>query len=172
MFNVRNLFFIFIALVALVLVACGGGGGPRMTVEEYAAACEEVSNKFDDVGGMEEDLSSGFDAFEDIITEIKRWNPPEELQEFHEVRIRALETSAKLLEDSGILELMREFEKAAEEEDGDRMLELMGEMAELEDVGQELEDKMEELAEEIERTGEGLSPATRQILEDADCISF
>ena len=103
---------------------------------------------------------------------IKQWNPPEELQEFHEVRIRALETSAKLLEDSGILELMREFEKAAEEEDGDRMLELMGEMAELEDVGQELEDKMEELAEEIERTGEGLSPATRQILEDADCISF
>ena len=143
-----------------------------MTVQEYAAACEEVSNKFDDVGGMEADISSGFDAMKDLVTELKRWNPPEELQEFHEARIRAWEVTAKLLEDSGLLELMQEFEEAAEDEDGDRALELMGEMAALEDVGQELEDKMEELEEEIERTEEGLSPATRQILEDADCLSF
>ena len=167
---------VFIALLLVTIatvIACGGGGGdgPRMTVEEYAAACEEISNKFDDEGGTEEDLSSVFNVIENVVTEIKQLNPPEELQEFHETRIRSLSTMVDLIEDSGFLELMRELEEASEEEDGARVMELMGEMAELGDKAQDLENEMAALEAETERTEEALSPATRQILADADCLS-
>ena len=150
--------------IVTTVVACGGG--PRMTVEEYAAACEVLGNKLDDL----DSVSSGIDALEDAVAEVKRWNPPEELQEFHEARVRFMDASIDALKDTGLFELMEDLEKASEEEDPDKMLELMGEMSELEDKVSELEDEMAELEEETERTEEALSPATRQILADADCL--
>ena len=156
--------------IVTIVVACGGGGGSRMTVEEYAAACEGLGDKLDDFGGGDEDLSFGFDAIEDAIAEIKRWNPPEELQEFHEVRVRSLDAAIDALKDTGFYELMEDLEKASQEEDSDKVLELMGEMSELEDEMLELEDEMSELEDDMERTEEDLSPATRAILADAGCL--
>ena len=150
--------------IVMMVVACGGGS--RMTVEEYAAACEELGNKLDDL--ELDSASSRIDAIEDAVTELKRWNPPEELQEFHEARVRFMDASIDALKDTSLFELM--LERAAKEEDAEKLPELMGEMSELEDRMSELKDEMAELEEEAERTQEALSPATRQILADADCL--
>ena len=124
----------------------------------------------DDLGSFDDDFSSGFDAIEDAIAEIKQWNPPEELQEFHEVRVRSVDAAIDALKDTGLLELIRDLEKASEEEDPAKVLELMAEMSDLEDKMSEVGDKMSELEDEIERTEEELSPGTRKILADADCL--
>ena len=60
--------------------------------------------------------------------------------------------------------------KAAEEEDQAKVLELLGDMAELEDKMSQFEDDMAEYEDEIERTQDDLSPETRRILENADCL--
>ena len=170
--------FSAVALIAMASVlACGGNGGgggfgsaQRMTVEEYAAACEALGARFNDLGSFDEDFSTGFDAIEDAIDEIKKWNPPGELQEYHGVRVRAMETALDALQGSGLLDLMQDLEKAAEEEDETKVLELLGDMADLEDRMSQFEDDMAEFEDEIERTQDGLSPETRRILENADCL--
>ena len=139
-----------------------------MTVEEYAAACEEIGSNFDSVADT--DFTSGFEAMEDALAEVRRWDPPGELQEFHDVTVRAAETLIRALKETGAFDLMREFEKAAEEEDEAKVLELMGRMAELEEAMDQIDDQISELDEEVERAEEKLSPATREILADADCL--
>ena len=140
-----------------------------MTVEEYADACEALGDTLDDLESLDK-FSSGFDAMEDALAELKEWDPPEELQEFHEVRVRSVESVLDALKELGFIELMRDFEKAAAEEDGAKTLELMSKMAELGDGMAELEDEMAALEDEVNRTEEELSPATREILADADCL--
>lgn len=149
--------------VAATLIACGGGG-PPMTIEEYAAACEELSDRFD------EDSSSPFDSMEDVLTELKRWNPPEELQEFHETRIRVGEATVDALKETGFLGLVQDLEKAIEEEDQVQVLRLQSEMADMEEKMSELEDELEALEDEGERVIGALPPTTRRILEAADCL--
>lgn len=167
----KVLMVLSLAIITTV-VACGGGGGggSRMTVEEYAAACKKLGDKLAGIGGLDEGFYSEFDAIEDAIAEVKGWNPPEELQEFHEVRVRSLDTAIDVLKDTGFVELMQDLEKASEEEDPARILELMDEMSELEDEMAEFEDEMSELDDEMQRTQEDLSPAARKILADADCL--
>ena len=135
-----------------------------MTVEEYAAACEELSDKFDD------DSIRQFDSMEVLMSELKRWNPPEELQEFHETRIRSMEVTKNALKDTGFLELIEDLEKASEEDDQVKLLRLQSEMADIEDKMSEFEDEISELQAEAERTQDALSPATLQILADANCL--
>ena len=156
--------------IITTVIACGGGGGPRLTVEEYADACGALGDDLDSVAGLDEDVSSGLKAVEDAVAEAKRWNPPEELQEFHDATVRSGEGAIKALKETGALDLMREFEKAAEEEDEVKVLELMGRMAELEDDMARFDDQMSALNDEVERAQENLSPETRQILADADCL--
>ncbi len=155
--------------IITTVVACGGGdgGGSRMTVEEYAAACEGLG---DSLESFDEDVAAGLDAMEDTVAEVKRWNPPEELQEFHEARVESLDALLDALKDTGFFQLLQDLEKAAEEEDEAELLRLMGEMSELEDAISDLEDLIEESEDEMERTQEDLSPATREILAGADCL--
>ncbi len=138
-----------------------------MTVEEYAAACEELGSNLDDVISLTEDSDSTIDALKDAVAEVKSWNPPEELQEFHKVQVRGLNSSLDVLQDTDLLELMRDLEKATEEEDQAKMLEWASKMAA---ISSEIEDEMLELEDEAERVQEDLSPATREILEAADCL--
>ena len=135
-----------------------------MTVEEYADACEALGYSIGGDGESIDEVSSILDAIEDALAELKGWNPPEEIQEFHEVRVRSIELALDALKDLGFIELLQDLEKAAAEEDEAKVvLELMSKMAELEDEVAELED-------ETNRTEEELSPATREILADADCL--
>ena len=156
--------------IITTVVACGGGdgGGSRMTVEEYAAACEGLDNRLD----LEsfDDVAAGLDAMEDAVAEVKRWNPPKELQEFHEARVESLDAVVDGLKDTGFFQLLLDLEKAVEGEDEAELLRLMGEMSELEDAISDLEDLIEESEDEMERTQEDLSPATREILAGADCL--
>ncbi len=141
-----------------------------MTVEEYASACEAVGDTLEESGNLDEGFTSGFDAMEDALEEIGRWNPPEELQEFHGVRLRSMEAAIDALEETGALDLIREFEEAAEEEDTDKALELLDQMAELEDEMARFDDQMSALEDDVERALEDLSSETRQILADANCL--
>ena len=141
-----------------------------MTVEEYASACEAIGETLNQAGNLDQGLTSGFDAMEEALAEIRRWNPPEELQEFHDVRVRSMDTGLNVLKETGALDLMREFEKAAEEEDEAKALELMGQMAELEGEMERFDDQMSALEDEVERTQENLSTDTRQVLADANCL--
>ena len=86
----RVLIALSLAIIATA-IACGGGGGTRMTVEEYASACQAFGNSFDDLDNFDEDFAAAFDTLEDAVAELKGWNPPEELQEFHRVRVRSIE---------------------------------------------------------------------------------
>ena len=140
-----------------------------MTVEEYADACEALGVSIDDLDSLDE-FSSGWDVIEDANAEIKEWDPPEELQEFHEVRVRGFELLVDGLKDVGYIDLMEDFEKAAAGEGEAKTLELMSKFAELEDEMAELADEAVALEDKYNRTKEELSPATREILADADCL--
>ena len=161
---------LLIALSLAIITTAAACGGDRMTVEEYADACGALGDDLDSVAGLDEDVSSGLKAVEDAVAEAKRWNPPKELQEFHDATVRSGEGAIKALKETGALDLMREFEKAAEEEDEAKVLELMGRMAELEDDMARFDDQMSALNDEVERTQENLSPDTRQVLADANCL--
>ena len=156
---------IALSLAIMVTVIACGGGGPRMTVQEYADACEALGDQLE-----QDNVSSGISAIEDALDEVKRWNPPEELQEYHDVGVRGMEATVTALKDTGALELFEEMEKAQEEEDVERALELMEQAAELEDELARFDDQMTELTDELERARENLSPATREILDNADCF--
>ncbi len=135
-----------------------------MTVEEYASACEELSDKFED------DFSFQFDSTEDALSEFRRWNPPEELKEFHETRIRFMEAAINVLKDTGFLELMEDLEKAVEEENQTKVLQFQSELEGIQEKMSEFEDEVSALADEAQRAQGTLSPATRRILEDGDCL--
>lgn len=157
-------------------VACGEEDTLSMTVDEhatvedYAAACKRLGHKFDELDGSDGYFSSGFEVLEDALAELNGWNPPEELREFHRVRLRGTESTVDALRDSGFLELIQVLEKAYEEEDVGKVLSLLGEMLKLKDALSQLEDEMSQFSDEAERAQERLSPATRRILEEADCI--
>ncbi len=126
-----------------------------------------MNDQFEDLVSLNEDR---IDALEDVLAEVKRWNPPEELQEFHRFRVRSSDAILEALKDTGLLELMQELEEASEEEDQAKVLSLSAEISELENEMSGLEDDLAEMEDEIERTKEDLSPATRQILADAGCL--
>ena len=148
------------------------------TVEDYAAACEGLGHRFDELDGSDgyfsyRYFSSGFETLEDALVELNGWNPPEELREFHRVRVRGTQAIVDAMRESGFLvlmELMQDLEKAYEEEDVGKVLSLLGEMLKLKDALSQLEDEMSQFSDEAERAQERLSPATRRILEEADCI--
>ena len=150
-----------LAIMATV-IACGG---PRMTVQEYADACEALGEQLD-----QDNVSSGISAIEDALDEVKQWNPPGELQEYHDIGVEGMEATVTALKDTGALELFEEMEKAQEEEDVERALELMDQAAELEDELARFDDQMTELTDELERARENLSPTTRAILDNAGCF--
>ncbi len=160
-----------LVLVSLVLMATLACGSPRMTVEEYAAACTSLGDRFDDLdGGFNQGFATGFGALEDALADIKMWNPPEELQEFHALRVSSLESSLDALEETGMLQLMQDIEKATEEGDDERFLELLSNMEDIEGKMGEMEALIAELDEDIQRNEDDLSPATREILASAGCL--
>lgn len=166
--------FSAVALIAMAsILACGGNGGgggfgsaQRMTVEEYASACANLEQRFPD---NELDGTGEFGFFEDAISEIKSWNPPEELAQFHEQYVRAMDASFAALKDSGFLDLMDDIAEAEEEEDQERMMELFEQMAEMQDGMVEFEREMSALEDELEEVVQDISPETRQALDDAGC---
>ena len=158
-----------LAIMATV-TACGGGDGSRMTVEEYAAACEATGDDLNSMASFDEDASSSLKAVEEALAEVRRWNPPEELQEFHDATVRAGEGAINAIKETGFIDLMQEFEKAEEEEDTARLLELMEQMAEVEDAMVRFDDEMSALEDEVVRAVENLSPDTREILAAANCV--
>ena len=142
-----------------------------MTVQEYASACTSLGDSFQNLdGGFNQDVSTGFEALEDALFEIKDWNPPEELQELHNLRIRSLESSLDALQETGLLQLMQDIEEATEEGDDERFLELLSDMEDIEGRMGEMEAQIAELDEDIQRSEDDLSPATREILSNAGCL--
>ncbi len=153
---------VLVLVTLIALVACGGG--QRMTVQEYATACGGLGDKF-----RSESLSPGA-ALQDALAEAKKWNPPEELQRLHELQIEGAEAGIKALKDTGLSDLLQEFEEAQQNDDQERLLELMAQMGEAQDGMDALGERMEELEEDHAQAERDLSPETRQILEDAGCI--
>ena len=161
---------LLMALSLAIVTTAAACGGDRMTVEEYATACEAIGETLNQSGNFDADLTSGFDAMEEALAEIRRWDPPEELQESHDVRVRSMDTWLNSFKETGQLDLLREAERAVEEEDGAKVLEVMGRMAELEDEMERFDAQMSALGDEAERAEENLSPETRQVLADANCF--
>lgn len=144
-----------------------------MTVEEYAAACGEMKDKFEDDSSYPDSFSftsTSVDYIEHVVSESKRLNPPEELQEFHETRIRYGEATIKFLKDTGLLQLIQDLEKAVEEEDRVKLLRLEAQMEDVEDKMSEFDDEISELEDEAERVQDALSPATFRILRGGGCL--
>ena len=179
--------FIALALLALsILVACGGNGesgsgsfgsgfgGGRMTVEDYAAACANLEEQFDldafDDLSEPGDASDALDSMEGLLDEIKSWNPPSELEELHQIRVEGTGFIVESLKESGILELAVEIQKAEQEEDLERMLELAGEMAPMVSRMEEMEAEIEVFDARLERAEDELSSETYDLLSEADCI--
>ena len=154
---------VLVLVTLIALVACGGG--QRMTVQEYATACERLGDNF-----AFEDISMDASSFEDFLSEVKKWNPPEELQRLHKLKIERAEAGIKALKDTGLLDLMQEFEEAQQNDDQERLLQLMVEIGEMEDRMDALQERMEGMEEDVAQAQADLSPETRQILEDAGCL--
>ena len=154
---------VLVLVTLIALVACGGG--QRMTVQEYATACERLGDNF-----AFEDISMDASSLEYALAEAKKWNPPEELQRVHESRVEAVEATLNGLKDAGFLELLQELQEAGENDDQERLLEVMVEVGEMEDSMDALEARMEGLEEDVAQAERDLSPETRQILEDAGCL--
>ncbi len=153
---------VFVMVALMTLIACGGGG-QRMTVEEYAVACAGLEDQFPSGDSFE------FGFMEDVLDEIKGWNPPAELEEFHRLNVKAGELTIGALSDSGLLELMEEMEETQQNEDVERMMELVEEMGQLESAMEELEDEMTDLQNEVDRARQQISPQTFEILQDSGC---
>ena len=120
---------------AATLVACEGDA--RMTVREYADACLELRVKFDQVNAIDnlsvESLFQRADIMEEILTELRSWNPPEELQKFHGAWIISDEARVEAIRDQGTyFNLMEELESANEEGNETLASELLNQMSELE----------------------------------------
>lgn len=163
-----------VAVIAVVaMLACGGngsggsgfGGGQRMTVEEYAAACVSLDQRFPD----DEFELTGFSMLDDIVDEVKSWNPPEELAQFHEVYVRTLDAAFGIFRETGILDLLEDLAEAEQSEDSERMMELFADMAELESEMAGFEAEMAALEEEVSQAVRAISPETRAVVEDAGC---
>ena len=154
---------VLVLVTLIALVACGGG--QRMTVQEYATACERLGDEFES-----EDISLAAASLEYALAEAKEWNPPEELQRLHKLQIEGAEAGIKALKDTGLLDLMQEFEEAQQNDDQERLLELMVEIGEMEDRMDALQERMEGMEEDVAQAQADLSPETRQILEDAGCL--
>ncbi len=137
-----------------------------MTVEEYAEGCTSLGDRFED---LDRSADQGLGALEDALAEVKKWNPPEELQEFHNLQVMSLEFLLNALQETDLLQLMQDLEKASEG-DAERFLELLGDMEELEGQMGELEAQMAELDEAVQRTEDDLSQGTREILSSAGCL--
>ena len=152
---------VLVMAALMTLIACGGG--QRMTVEEYAAACAGLEDQFPSGDSFE------FSSMEDVLGEIKSWNPPAELEEFHRLNVKAGELTIGALSNSGLLELMEEIEEAQQNEDVERMMELVEEMGQLESGMEELEDEMTDLQNEVDRARQQISPETFGILQDSGC---
>ena len=161
-----RIFLVLVSLILMAALACGGGSGPRMTVEEYAEGCTSLGDRFED---LDRSADQGLGALEDALAEVKKWNPPEELQEFHNLQVMSLEFLLNALQETDLLQLMQDLEKASEG-DAERFLELLGDMEELEGQMGELEAQMAELDEAVQRTEDDLSPSTREILSSAGCL--
>ena len=156
-----------LALVALIMIiACGGPSGPQMTVEEYAAACERIGGDLDLESGL--DLA---DIFEQAMAELKELDPPEELRELHMARLQGMEAGLDALRDTGMLQLMDDMQEASQEDDQEKVLELLDNMAELEEKAQGFEDEMAVFEDRMAQAEEDLSPDTRRILGEADCLT-
>ena len=113
---------VLVLVTLIALVACGGG--QRMTVQAVATACGGLEDKFD----TSEDIFSDAAFAEYFQAETQKWNPPEELQRLHKLQIEGAEAGIKAMKDTGILDLMQEFEEAQQNDDQERLLELMVEI--------------------------------------------
>ena len=161
-----------IAIVAMG-VACGGDSRMtvKMTVEEYAAACEALSNQHGLFNLMEtlvetEDINpQQLDAIEDSIAEARLWTPPTELEELHEVIVRVSGLLLSAIRESGLLELLRDLRESQEEDDIAKAIELSGELAQRQEVK-----KVTEVETEIFRILQDLSPASIEILANSNCL--
>jgi hypothetical protein len=152
---------VLVMAALMTLIACGGG--QRMTVEEYAAACAGLEDQFPSGDSFE------FGFMEAVLDEIKSWNPPAELEEFHRLNVKAVEFAIGALSDSRLLEMMGEIEEAQQNEDVERRMELVEEMGQLLESAMELEDEMTDLQNEIDRARQQISPKTFEILQDSGC---
>ncbi len=152
---------VLVMAALMTLIACGGG--QRMTVEEYASACASLEDQIPSGDSFE------FGFMEAVLDEIKSWNPPAELEEFHRLNVKAGELTIGALSNSGLLELMEEIEEAQQNEDVERMMELVEEMGQLESGMEELEDEMTDLQNEVDRARQQISPETFGILQDSGC---
>lgn len=151
-----------------------GFGGGRMTVEEYAAACANLEewfgdDPFDDFSEPG-DFNEVLGFMEDFQKEIDSWNPPSELEELHGIRREGVGFVINFLKETGMLELALKAQKAEEEGDVERLLELAGEMVPMESQMEEMEAEMEAFDDRLERAEDRLSPETYDILYAADCI--
>lgn len=164
-----KLLAILLATILLTLVACASN--PKMTVKEYAVACGAVANEINGITATFErtDVTSiNIDALESTLEDTKRevqeWNPPEELQDFHKINVKTFETSFGLVQE--LLDLMRDMQKATEEDDQDRILEIQdGALTLYMRMMQELSD----IDGEYERELNALSPETSRLLAQQGC---
>ena len=159
-----RVFTVVVLMAVVFVVACGGGS--RMTVEEYAAACVKLEQSFPDSAL---DGPAGFGELEGIIGELKSWNPPEVLAQFHNTYVPAMDTGFRALRESGVLELMEEIAQAERDEDPERMMELFEEMGALEGAMERFDADMSGLEKELEQAAREVPPQARQVLAGAGC---
>ena len=178
--------FLFLALAAIV--ACQP---ERLTVEEYAKGCGNLTNAVRDSYDLivfrslavAEGISvaEAMEEFEDTIADFKELKPPEDLERLHELYVEAPELARQGLIVSKLLEFaekLEELENLDPEEESDRIEEGLKQLIDQEleeEIGKEIEDiiaKMDHLRDQIAAEEDGLSPAHYDNLVEEGCESF
>ena len=178
--------FLFLALAAIV-----GCQPERLTVEEYAKACGDLTNNMRDrydlivfrtaavAAGIS--VAEAMEEFEDTIADFKELKPPEDLERLHELYVEAPELARQGLIVSKLLEFaekLEELENLDPDEESDRIEEGLKQLIDQEleeEIGKEIEDiiaKMDHLRDQIAAEEDGLSPAHYDNLVEEGCESF
>ena len=150
-----------------------------MTVSEYAEACGNIVERLEESGDIFDssgDFSSGFDVIDDALSDLKKLNPPQELDRVHTVVVETLQFTSTEFKDVGLFDLMEdmaEMEKDTEELSESEAMKRMADFEErMESVVAEMErlgPEIDRLESELEEAASELSPATRDILDAGRC---
>ena len=152
---------VVVALMAgsVLLVACGGGDGDELTLDEYfqkfediketydargEAVDEEASALGDDVGAFKDYFGDLQDIFDETLDDVKGLDPPAEARAAHDNFVAALTDAQAKMDDFG--------DQIADVETLSELMATVGELA----------------TPEFEATAENIEEACRDLQEIAD----
>lgn len=154
-------------LSALALaVACGGA---RLSIDEYAEECGDVADELNDAHDIDvyyvEDLSEEFEDIKEAVSELKALNPPEDLENLHNLRVDAAELVLEGLEKTNFLDMSKELAEMLEDVD---YMDYDDRRDRMEDFEDKWDDRIDEMGDEFDEYEDRLSDLRQEIREEQD----